>query len=103
MIKKTEAVIYIMASKFLNQEEQDFLKGAIKMLPFTQMIWDDAMKEGREEGIKKGIEEGIEKGIQGLIKVCKQVNMEYEQIINNLVDVYTLTIEKAEMYMKKYY
>ena len=35
--------------------------------------------------------------------MCKQVNMEYEQIINNLVDVYTLTIEKAEMYMKKYY
>ena len=64
----------------------------IKQLPFIK--WQDAYIKNANKDLKQMIPTS---------EMCKQVNMEYEQIINNLVDVYTLTIEKAEMYMKKYY
>ncbi len=57
-----EAILYIMATKFLNESELKKIKEEMAMTKLGQMIWDDAVKQGREEGRSIGREEGREEG-----------------------------------------
>lgn len=45
-----EAILYILAAKFLNESELKMIKEEMAMTKLGQMIWDDAVKQGREEG-----------------------------------------------------
>lgn len=49
-----EAILYILATKFLSGETLEKIKEEIAMTKLGQMIWDDAL----EKGIVQGREEG---------------------------------------------
>ncbi len=53
-----EAILYMLAVKFLSEEELEKIKEEMAMTKLGQMIWDDAVKQGREEGQRIGREEG---------------------------------------------
>ena len=53
-IRKMEAILYILATKFLSGETLEKIKEEIAMTKLGQMIWDDAL----EKGIAQGREEG---------------------------------------------
>ena len=53
-----EAILYMLAVKFLSEEELEKIKEEMAMTILGQMIWDDAVKQGREEGQRIGREEG---------------------------------------------
>ena len=52
-IQKMEAVLYIFAVKFLNEEDLKSIKEAISMTKLGQMIWDDAVEAGREQASER--------------------------------------------------
>ena len=45
-IRRMEAILYIMATKFLNESELKKIKEEMAMTKLGQMIWDDAVKTG---------------------------------------------------------
>ena len=53
---KRQAVLYVLAEKFLQKEELEKIREEINMTRLGQMIFDDGM----EKGIEKGIEQGLE-------------------------------------------
>lgn len=60
-IRKMEAILYILAVKFLSEEELKSIKEAIAMTKLGQMIWDDALEKGREDGRRIGAEQASER------------------------------------------
>lgn len=70
-----EAVLYLMADKFLEPAELNKLKEEIHMTQLGQMLVDWGIEQGLEQGLEKGIEQGIQKG-------AKQKTQEF--IINAL-------------------
>ena len=63
-IRKMEAILYIFAVKFLDDNELKSIKEAIAMTKLGQMIWNDALEKGREEGEKIGLERGEQIGLE---------------------------------------
>lgn len=57
-IRKMEAILYILAAKFLSEGELKLIKEEIAMTKLGQMIWDDAVNKGREEWERIGRKEG---------------------------------------------
>lgn len=49
IIRKVEAVVYIMADKFLDSAEMEQLKEEIKMTRLGQMLYDDGRTVGKKE------------------------------------------------------
>ena len=54
VLRKVEAVVYIMAEKFLETAEMEQLRREIAMTKLGQMIYDDGRQEGRQEGRLEG-------------------------------------------------
>ena len=54
MIQKVEAVIYIMADKFLESKEMEKLKEEIKMTRLGQMLFYDGVAKGEVRGRAEG-------------------------------------------------
>lgn len=50
-IARLEAVLYVMADKFLEQEEMKRIKEEIGMMKLSQVLFDMGKEEGRSEGI----------------------------------------------------
>lgn len=61
VIRKVEAMIYVMADKFLDSIEMEQLKEEIKMTRLGKMLYDDGRQVGREEGEKRGEKRGESK------------------------------------------
>ena len=57
---KLEAVLYVMADKFLKQEEMEKIKEEISMMKLSQVLFDMGKEEGKSEGRSEGINEGID-------------------------------------------
>ncbi len=57
-VRKVEAVLYIMAEKFLEAVELDECMEAIKMTRLGQMLYDNGRQEGKQEGERLGRQEG---------------------------------------------
>ena len=51
---KMQAVLYVLAEKFLQKEELEKIREEINMTRLGQMIFDDGMEKGIEKGIEKG-------------------------------------------------
>lgn len=85
-ITKIEAVIYAMAEKFLEETDIKEIREAITMTRIGQMLRED----GRAEGIL------------GTIKTCIDFQIPAEQIIQKLIENFSLTREKAEEYMNEF-
>ena len=63
-IRKMEAILYVFAVKFLDDNELESIKEAVAMTKLGQMIWNDALEKGREEGEKIGLERGEQIGLE---------------------------------------
>ena len=50
-VAKLEAVLYVMADKFLKQEEMEKIKEEIGMMKLSQVLFDMGKEEGKSEGI----------------------------------------------------
>lgn len=61
--------------------------------------FEDMRLEGYEEGIAEGIEKGVEKGIRALIETCKKFGIPQNKILEECMEKYELTREKAQEYM----
>ncbi|MBP3621898.1 MAG: hypothetical protein J6J16_09080 [Lachnospiraceae bacterium] len=59
------------------------------------------MEIGSEEGYETGIREGLETGIQGTIAVMKNMKLSNEDIIKQLMTVYTITENEAMSYIRQ--
>ena len=57
-IRKVEAVIYIMADKFLNSKEMEQLKEEIKMTRLGKMLYDDGAQTKLREQVAKKFAKG---------------------------------------------
>ena len=90
VIRKVEAVIYIMADKFLETAEMEQLKEEIKMTRLGQMLYADGRDAGRAEGgraylfsqvqkkMNKGktleaIAEDVEESVETVIALVKEM------------------------------
>ncbi len=58
IIRKVEAVIYIMADKFLNSKEMEQLKEEIKMTRLGKMLYDDGAQTKLREQVSKKYAKG---------------------------------------------
>ena len=68
------------------------------MTRIGQMLREDGRAEGRTEGLNEGRNEGI----LGTIKTCIDFQIPAEQIIQKLIENFSLTREKAEEYMAEF-
>ena len=59
IIRKVEAVIYIMADKFLDSKEMEQLKEEIKMTRLGKMLYDDGASMKLKELVAKKIKKGF--------------------------------------------
>ena len=84
-----------MAEKFLEKAEIEEIREAIKMTTIGQMLREDGRAEGRAEGRGEGM-------ILGTIKTCMDFQIPIEQIIEKLMENFSLTRENAEKYMEEF-
>ena len=89
-IEKIESVVYAMAEKFLGKAEIEEIREAIKMTTIGQMLRED------------GKAEGLGTGIIGTIKTCMDFHIPIEQIIEKLMENFSLSRENAEKYMEEF-
>lgn len=68
-LMQMQAVLYLLAIKFLPDQELDHVKEELRMTVVGRMLW----QEGLEEGIEKGIEKGTDK-VNQLIQCLFQQN-----------------------------
>lgn len=71
----------------------------MKSWEYEKMITDRATKAGLEHGIEQGIEQGIE----NFISLCKDVNLSKEDTRAKLLQKFSLSDEKIEAYIAKYW
>ena len=71
-IRKMEAILYIFAVKFMDDNELKSIKEAIAMTKLGQMIWNDALEKGREEGEKIGLERASERYSKLILILSKE-------------------------------
>ena len=74
-IRKMEAILYIFAVKFLDDNELKSIKEAIAMTKLGQMIWNDALEKGREEGEKIVLERASERYSKLILILSKETRM----------------------------
>lgn len=56
--KKMQAMLYMLATKFLAKEELATIKEGIGMTALGQMLMDDGIQKGIQQGIQQGIQTG---------------------------------------------
>ena len=64
-----EAVLYLMADKFLEPTELNKLKEEIHMTQLGQMLVDWGIEQGLEQGIQKGAKQKTQKFIINALKL----------------------------------
>lgn len=82
IIRKVEAVIYIMADKFLDSKEMEQLKEEIKMTRLGKMLYDDGAQTKLKEQVAKKLARGdsIEKIADDLMEGIHVI----EEIVKDL-------------------
>lgn len=73
-IRRMEAILYILAAKFLNENELKKIKEEMALTKLGQMIWDDAVKEGERIGRERGREEGREQASERYSRLILLLN-----------------------------
>lgn len=71
-IRKMEAILYIFAVKFMDDNELKSIKEVIAMTKLGQMIWNDALEKGREEGEKIVLERASERYSKLILILSKE-------------------------------
>lgn len=85
--EQIQAVLYVMANKFLDGKNLKKLKEAMRMLPLGKMLRDEGIREGRSQGLLEGrtselvriTRKNMEKGIP-YEKVAEFLNLDSEKV-----------------------
>ena len=83
IIRKVEAVIYIMADKFLDSKEMEQLKEEIKMTRLGKMLYDDGAQNGAKTKLKELVAKKIQKGCS-VVEIADMLE-EDESVIQEIV------------------
>ncbi|MCD7762853.1 MAG: hypothetical protein LUI14_06575 [Lachnospiraceae bacterium] len=97
-IQKIEAAIYAMATKFLNHNELESIKGGVKMTYLGQLLVADGRKEGRLEGRLEGHKEGL---LEGRLEGHKEGRLEGRLEEQKNTERERLRADKAEADARK--
>lgn len=89
-MEKMQAVLYVLADKFLSGDGINRVKERIAMTKLGQMIFDD--------GVKKGLEQGIEQTVE----ILMEEGFSKEHIIKKLKEKFNISRKDAEKYMEKF-
>ena len=89
-MEKMQAVLYVLADKFLSGDGINRVKERIAMTKLGQMIFDD--------GVKKGLEQGIEQTVE----ILMEEGFSKDHIITKLKEKFSLSRKEAEKYMEKF-
>ena len=96
---RLQAILFILAQKFLKEEEMGKVKEGMHMTYLGQLIYNDGLIKGREEGIEKG----MAKGIHILINTCREFGLSRTAVCEKLVRDFSLMPQKAEEYMEQFW
>ena len=81
-IRKVEAVIYIMADKFLDSKEMEQLKEEIKMTRLGKMLYDDGARTKLKELVAKKVQKGY--SLAEIADMLEEEERVIEEIIKEL-------------------
>lgn len=95
-LRKVEALIYIMADKFLDTVEMEELKEEIKMTRLGQMLYEDGKTKGFSEGRMEGRMEGV-------LSMCKKLGLLKSDTIQQVIEHCGKTFEEAKAAVEKYW
>ena len=74
---------------------------------FTEYDEEEFRRAWREdllnEGFRKGLNNGLSKGIKGTIHACMKFNVPKEDVMQNLMEEFSLSQEEAEKYLEEYW
>lgn len=87
LIRKVEAVVYVMADKFLDSVDMKELKEELKMTRQGRMMYE----EGRLDGMI------------AVIKICKKFGALKNEAVNQIVETFGKTEEEAEKQVEEYW
>ncbi len=94
-IKKLQAVMYIMADKFLKGDDLEKFKEEVKMTRLGQMIFDDGKAEGFIAGRSEGLLEKL------LMQIQKKIAKGYTAV--QIADALEETVETIETLIKEHH
>ena len=63
----------------------------------------DLLLQGRTEAYRKGFEEGFEEAIKAFVVIAKELSIEQELVVQNLVENFGQSPEDAERKMIQYW
>lgn len=66
--KKMQAMLYLLAVKFLTKEELNEIKEEIGMTILGQMLMDDGIQKGMQKGMQKGAQEARAAAIMDILE-----------------------------------
>lgn len=89
-MEKMQAVLYVLADKFLSGDGISRVKERIAMTKLGQMIFDD--------GVKKGLEQGIEQTVE----ILMEEGFSKEHIIKKLKEKFNISRKDAAKYIEKF-
>lgn len=64
---------------------------------------DDMVRHGEERGEKRGEKRGLDRGIEGLIKICQELGMSVELVVQKIMLQFAFSEDKATEYIQKYW
>ena len=70
--------------------------------PFEEMLEEMKKKEG-EKARLKWEREGRQEDIRGTINICKKFHVNQEEALENLIEEFALSEDKAKEYMNMYW
>lgn len=63
--------------------------------------YDEGIEQGLEQGLEQGIEQGLERGMVIYISSLREFNIQEEQILDNVIQKFSVSKEKAMELMAK--
>ena len=68
-----------------------------------EIVKEEGRQLGIAEGKQLGLTEGLKKGINAFIKLCKDMHLSDDDIVNKLIEDYQLSKDEAVKAVKNYY
>ena len=73
------------------------------MCSALEELVNEGMEKGRQEGKLEGRQEGIREGIIANIRICKKFNMSKSDIIESIMQDFSLSEKEASEYVERYW
>lgn len=89
--------------EYLDREEfKVMLEKEYTMADYIESLKEDIRQQALEEGLRDGRQQEREEGIKNLIVTLKSLNIDKDNTLSKIVEVYHVPSDKAEEYLRKY-